>query len=215
MQLSIQARLLLKTWQQIRLIGAAQYRNSSINSRCMKYRLMGKASQRAWYWACLRTRIFEIFGPDDSQAMHLMFEAMKLAFRDSAAYIADPAYMTHVAARHLLDSDYLAERARLIDPAKAQDFRSGAPRQGGTVCLSAADSNGMMVSFIQSNFAGFGSGVVVPDTGIHLQNRGCGFCLDEGHPNQLGGGKRPFHTIIPGFLMGENDPIMAFVSWVA
>jgi gamma-glutamyltranspeptidase/glutathione hydrolase len=150
------------------------------------------------------------FGSDDPQAMHLMFEAMKLAFRDSAAYVADPDYMTHVAAKHLLDSDYLAERARLIDPAKAQNFSSGAPRQGGTVCLSAADSDGMMVSFIQSNYAGFGSGVVVPGTGIHLQNRGCGFCLEDGHPNQLGGGKRPFHTIIPGFLMGESDPIMAF-----
>lgn len=150
------------------------------------------------------------FGPDDPQAMHLMFEAMKLAFRDSAAYVADQAHMTNVAAQHLLDSGYLAERARLIDPAKAQDFNSGSPRQGGTVCLSAADSNGMMVSFIQSNYAGFGSGVVVPDTGIHLQNRGCGFTLEQGHPNQVGGGKRPFHTIIPGFLMGENDPIMAF-----
>ncbi len=149
-------------------------------------------------------------GPDDPQTMHLMFEAMKLAFRDSAAYVADPAYMTHVESKHLLDSEYLAERARLIDPRKAQNFGSGAPRQGGTVCLSAADSSGMMVSFIQSNFAGFGSGVVVPGTGIHLQNRGCGFCLEKGHPNQLGGGKRPFHTIIPGFLMGERDPIMAF-----
>lgn len=150
------------------------------------------------------------FGPDDPQALHLMFEAMKLAFRDSAAFVADPGYMTQVDANALLDPDYLAERAKLIDPMKAQDFQSGSPKQGGTVCLSAADSNGMMVSFIQSNYAGFGSGVVVPDTGIHLQNRACGFTLEEGHPNQLGGGKRPFHTIIPGFLMGESKPIMAF-----
>ncbi|ASJ73777.1 gamma-glutamyltransferase family protein [Granulosicoccus antarcticus] len=150
------------------------------------------------------------FGPDDPQALHLMFEAMKLAFMDSAAYVADPAYMHKVAAEHLLDPDYLAERARLIDPNKAQNFHSGSPKQGGTVCLSAADSNGMMVSFIQSNYDGFGSGVVVPGTGIHLQNRGCGFTLEEGHPNQLGGGKRPFHTIIPGFLMAGHDPLMAF-----
>jgi len=150
------------------------------------------------------------FGPDDVQAMHLMFEAMKLAFSDSAAYVADPAHMRAVAAEHLLDPDYLSQRARLIDPVKAQNFSSGAPKQGGTVCLSAADANGMMVSFIQSNYAGFGSGVVIPGTGIHLQNRGCGFCLEDNHPNQLGGGKRPFHTIIPGFIMGEHDPIMAF-----
>ncbi len=150
------------------------------------------------------------FSADEPKAMHLMFEAMKLAFRDSAAYVADPAYMTDVASEHLLNPDYLAERARLIDPDKAQDFNSGSPRQGGTVCLSAADANGMMVSFIQSNYAGFGSGVVIPDTGIHLQNRGCGFTLEDGHPNQLDGGKRPFHTIIPGFLMGEHDPLMAF-----
>ena len=150
------------------------------------------------------------YGPDDPQALHLMFEAMKLAFRDSAAYVADSAYMKEVSAEHLLNPDYLAERARLINPNKAQNFQSGSPRQGGTVCLSAADSNGMMVSFIQSNYAGFGSGVVVPGTGIHLQNRGCGFTLEAGHPNQLGGGKRPFHTIIPGFLMADNDPLMAF-----
>ena len=150
------------------------------------------------------------YGPDDPKALHLMFEAMKLAFRDSAAFVADPDYMQDVAAEHLLNPDYLAERARLIDPHKAHNFQSGSPRQGGTVCLSAADSTGMMVSFIQSNYDGFGSGVVVPGTGIHLQNRGCGFTLEEGHPNQLGGGKRPFHTIIPGFLMAGNDPLMAF-----
>jgi len=150
------------------------------------------------------------FGPDDAGAYHLMWEAMKLAFRDSAAYVADPAYMTDVTATHLLDPAYLAERAKLIDPAKAQDFESGSPRQGGTVCLSTADSSGMMVSFIQSNYAGFGSGVVIPGTGIHLQNRGCGFVPSPGHPNQVGPCKRPFHTIIPGFLMGGNQPRMAF-----
>jgi len=110
----------------------------------------------------------------------------------------------------IADPDYLKSRAKLIDPGKAQDFKCGSPKQGGTVCLSAADENGMMVSFIQSNFAGFGSGVVVPGTGIHLQNRGCGFSLEPGHPNELAGGKRPFHTIIPGFLMGKEEPIMAF-----
>lgn len=148
--------------------------------------------------------------PESAEALHLMFEAMKLSFRDSAAYVADSEHMTDVAAHHLLDPDYLAERARLIEPDNAQDFKSGSPGQGGTVCLSAADASGMMVSFIQSNYNGFGSGVVVPGTGIHLQNRGCGFTLQEGHPNQVAGGKRPFHTIIPGFLMSKSDPIMAF-----
>ena len=150
------------------------------------------------------------FGPDDPVAIHLMMEAMKLSFSDSAAFVADSHYMGDVTAEHLLDPDYLAARAKLIDPSKAQDFNSGSPKQGGTVCLSAADSDGMMVSFIQSNYEGFGSGVVVPDTGIHLQNRACGFTLERGHPNQLAGAKRPFHTIIPGFLMGPTDPIMAF-----
>jgi len=148
--------------------------------------------------------------PDEPQALHLMFEAMKLAFRDSAAFVADPAYMNEVAAEHLLNPDYLASRAQLIDASKAQNFHSGSPKTGGTVCLSAADSSGMMVSFIQSNYAGFGSGVVVPGTGIHMQNRACGFTLESGHPNQVGGSKRPFHTIIPGFVMGETGPVMAF-----
>ncbi len=150
------------------------------------------------------------YGPDDPEALHLMWEAMKLAFHDSAAYVADPKDMFNVTAEHLLDADYLAVRAKLIDPYKAQNFQSGSPRQGGTVCLSAADSNGMMVSFIQSNYAGFGSGVVIPGTGIHLQNRGCGFSFEPGHPNLVAPGKRPFHTIIPGFLMANDQPCMAF-----
>ena len=150
------------------------------------------------------------FQADDPRAIHLMFEAMKLAFKDSEAYVADGDYMVDVESSDLLNPDYLAKRAALIDMDKAQDFNSGAPRQGGTVCLSTADKDGMMVSFIQSNYAGFGSGVVVPDTGIHLQNRACGFTVSPGHPNHVGGGKRPFHTIIPGFLMGEQNPLMAF-----
>ncbi|MCL4152388.1 UNVERIFIED_CONTAM: hypothetical protein GTU68_015441, partial [Idotea baltica] len=150
------------------------------------------------------------FQPDEPQALHLMFEAMKLAFRDSAAYVSDIAYMNDVGIEHLLNADYLESRAKLINVNKAQNFNSGSPKTGGTVCLSAADSDGMMVSFIQSNYAGFGSGVVVPGTGIHMQNRACGFTLEDGHPNQVGPSKRPFHTIIPGFLMGDKDPIMAF-----
>jgi gamma-glutamyltranspeptidase / glutathione hydrolase len=110
----------------------------------------------------------------------------------------------------LLDPAYLAERARQIDLGRAQDFGSGHAPRGGTVYLTAADRNGMMVSFIQSNYMGFGSGVVVPGTGISLQNRGHGFSMQPGHANVVAGGKRPFHTIIPGFLMRDGAPVMSF-----
>ncbi len=147
---------------------------------------------------------------DDPAAFHLQIEAMKLALRDAEAYVADPAAMTAISADDLLDDAYLASRARLIDPNRAQNFGAGAPKHGGTVYLSAADASGMMVSFIQSNYAGFGSGVVVPGTGVALQNRGAGFSLDPNHQNVVAGGKRPFQTIIPGFLMQGDAPLMSF-----
>jgi gamma-glutamyltranspeptidase/glutathione hydrolase len=124
--------------------------------------------------------------------------------------VADSRYMTEVTARDLLDDAYLAERAKLIDLRRATDFRHGTPPKGGTIYLSAADENGMMVSFIQSNYLGFGSGIVVPGTGISLQNRGHGFTLDPSHPNCVAPGKRPFHTIIPGFLTKDGQPQMSF-----
>ena len=148
--------------------------------------------------------------PEDARAVHLMVEAMKLAFADLAAHVGDAAGMRAVRTEDLLDPGYLAGRARLIDADQAQDFGAGAPRHGGTVYLAAADAEGMMVSFIQSNYAGFGSGVVVPGTGIHMQNRGAGFTLEPGHPNAVGPRKRPFHTIIPGFAMRAGAPLMAF-----
>ncbi|MGF1501334.1 MAG: gamma-glutamyltransferase family protein [Paracoccaceae bacterium] len=147
--------------------------------------------------------------PDGAAGIHLMAEAMKLALRDADAHVSDPAAMA-LSTGALLDPDYLAARARLIDPARAQDFGAGAPRAGGTVYLSTADASGMMVSFIQSNYMGFGSGVVVPGTGVALQNRGAGFTLAEGHPNRVGPRKRPFHTIIPGFLMRDGAAVMSF-----
>lgn len=147
---------------------------------------------------------------DDPRAMHLQIEAVKLALRDAESYVADSDHMTAVTASDLLDDAYLSDRARLIDPDMAQNFGAGAPRDGGTVYLTTADASGMMVSFIQSNYAGFGSGVVVPGTGVALQNRAAGFSLDPGHQNFIGGGKRPFHTIIPGFLMRASEPLMSF-----
>jgi len=147
---------------------------------------------------------------DSADAFHLQIEATKLAFADVYAYAADLDYMREVTVAHLLAPSYLASRAKLIDRRKAQDFGAGAPTTGGTVCLSTGDADGMMVSYIQSNYSGFGSGVVVPGTGISLQNRGFGFVLTEGHPNQVGPSKRPFQTIIPGFVMKGAEPLMAF-----
>ncbi|SDG55765.1 Gamma-glutamyltranspeptidase [Alloyangia pacifica] len=149
-------------------------------------------------------------GPDDLTAVHLQIEAIKLAYADLHAFVADRDHMTEVDETALLDPEYLKSRAALISEDKAQDFGPGAPKRGGTVLLNVADASGMMISFIQSNYAGFGSGVVVPGTGVSMQNRGFGFTTEEGHPNQVAGGKRPFHTIIPGFAMKNGQPLMAF-----
>ena len=147
---------------------------------------------------------------DDPLAMHFQIEAMKLALRDTETYVADIDHMDRVTVSDLLDDDYLRERAKLINPLKATDFDSGAASKGGTVYLSTADENGMMVSYIQSNYAGFGSGVCIPGTGISLQNRGAGFSLDPSSQNVVGPSKRPFHTIIPAFLMKNEAPLMSF-----
>ena len=147
---------------------------------------------------------------DSVESQHLQIEAMKLAFADTYRWVADPRAMTGVSAADLLSDAYLRERARLIVPGRAQDFTHGTPPSGGTVYLTAADESGRMVSLIQSNYMGFGSGVVVPGTGVSLQNRGQGFTLDAAHPNVVGGGKRPFHTIIPGFLCQDGRPRMSF-----
>lgn len=146
---------------------------------------------------------------DSADSLHLQLEAMKLAFADAERYVADPNFMD-VPVEALLDPAYLSERAKLIDPKRAQNPGHGVPKRGGTVYLTAADAAGMMVSLIQSNYYGFGSGVVVPGTGISLQNRGAGFTLQKGHPNEVGGGKRPFHTIIPGFVTQNGAPLMSF-----
>ncbi|WP_298231402.1 gamma-glutamyltransferase family protein [uncultured Azohydromonas sp.] len=148
-------------------------------------------------------------GPDSAEAQHLQIEAMKLAFADVYRYVAEPGCM-ECTAEQLLDPGYLAARAQLIDPRRAQDFGHGEPMPGGTIYLTAADEQGMMVSFIQSNYLGFGSGVVLPQWGLSLQNRGHAFSLDAASPNVVAPGKRPFHTIIPGFLTRDGEPVMSF-----
>ncbi|MGM0386445.1 MAG: gamma-glutamyltransferase family protein [Actinomycetota bacterium] len=146
--------------------------------------------------------------PVSVQAFHLGIEAIKLALTDTLRHVADPA-RAEVPTAELLSKDYAARRRRLIGH-RALAPEPGDPRGSDTVYLCAADSSGMMVSFIQSNFHGFGSHVVVPGTGIALQNRGHGFSLEPSHPNELEPGKRPFHTIIPGFLTRDGAAIGPF-----
>ena len=145
---------------------------------------------------------------DCAESQHLQIEAMKLAFADVYQYVAEPSSMA-VTPEQMLDNAYLASRAKLIDMKKAQDFGAGNPVKGGTIYLTTADEDGMMVSFIQSNYMGFGSGCVEPEFGISLQNRGHGFSLDAGI-NQVAPGNRPFHTIIPAFLTKDGRPVMSY-----
>jgi gamma-glutamyltranspeptidase/glutathione hydrolase len=151
---------------------------------------------------------------DGVASQHLQIEAMKLAFADVYRYVAEPRTM-RVTPAQMLDAAYLKSRAALINPQRAQDYGPGHGPQGGTIYLTAADAGGMMVSFIQSNYMGFGSGVVVPGYGVSLQNRGHGFNLNRDSANCVGPGKRPFHTIIPAFLTktgagGAVEPVMSF-----
>jgi gamma-glutamyltranspeptidase/glutathione hydrolase len=149
---------------------------------------------------------------DGVDSQHLQIEAMKLAFADVYRYVADPSAM-EVTPAQMLDPAYLASRAQLIQMNKAQDFGAGNPVKGGTIYLTAADENGMMVSFIQSNYMGFGSGCVEPEFGVSLQNRGHGFNVQSGglNPaNLVAPGKRPFHTIIPAFLTKDGQPVMSY-----
>jgi gamma-glutamyltranspeptidase / glutathione hydrolase len=145
---------------------------------------------------------------DGVESLHLQIEAMKLGFADVYRYVADARTM-EIRGSSLLDPGYLKSRAHSIRRDCAGRAVSGVP-PSGTVYLTAADASGMMVSYIQSNYMGFGSGVVVPGTGISMQNRGYGFSLQPGHPNVVAGGKRPFHTIIPAFLTRDGKAVMSF-----
>lgn len=141
--------------------------------------------------------------PDCADAVHLAAEAMKLAFRTVHREVGDPAAM-RMSPEALLDPAFHAELAREIDAARAQDFNHGPPRTGGTILLCTADREGNMVSLIQSNYTGWGSGVVIPGTGIAMQNRGACFTLERGHVNEYAAGKLPYHTIIPGMLLRRD-----------
>ncbi|MCS6765846.1 MAG: gamma-glutamyltransferase family protein [Candidatus Protistobacter heckmanni] len=144
---------------------------------------------------------------DGVESQHLQIEAMKLAFADVYRYVSDPRSMD-VTPEQMLHPDYLASRAKLIDRKRATHFSAGMPGSGGTIYLTAADEQGRMISFIESNY--MGSGVVVSGAGISLQNRGFGFSSDPASPNVVAGRKRPFHTIIPAFLTKDGKPQMSF-----
>lgn len=147
--------------------------------------------------------------PGSAQWTHLQIEAMKIAIRAAFDHFADPAAMRLTPAS-LLESTSLAGAAASIGKRASPLPPVALPTSQDTVCLAAADADGAMVSMIQSNYMGFGSGIVVPSTGIALQNRGAGFVLAPGHPNVVGPGKRPYHTIIPGFVTKDGLPAMSF-----
>lgn len=143
-----------------------------------------------------------------AKTYHKLIESMKLAYVDSMAYVAEPSCMK-VTADAMLDEAYAYERSRLIND-KALLPKAGKPEKGGTVYLCTADCDGNMVSYIQSNYMDFGSGIVIPDTGIALHNRGANFKLDKASVNCVAPLKRPYHTIIPGFITKNKEAYAAF-----
>jgi gamma-glutamyltranspeptidase/glutathione hydrolase len=150
------------------------------------------------------------FGHNSTDALHAMIEAKKLAYADMYRYVADPKF-SQVPVQGMLSKEYAARRAKLVDMAKANcDVLPGEPplaTGGDTTYLTVTDSDGNMVSLIQSNYSGFGSGLVADGTGFALQNRGGLFSLDPNSPNKLAGHKRPLHTIIPGFMSNGQERI--------
>ena len=152
---------------------------------------------------------FEFTQPDCVETAHRQLEAIKIAFADAFRYVTDPDHM-EIDYQTLLDPAYGARRAREIG-SRAQVYSHAIPPKSGTVYMCCADGEGNMVSYIQSNYMGFGSGIVVEGTGIALQNRGSDFSLDKTEANCLQPGKRTYHTIIPGFLMnGDGTPVGPF-----
>lgn len=148
---------------------------------------------------------------DSPELAHLRIEAVKLAYADRTRFIADPERAS-VPTAGLLSKDYARDRAALVNRELARErVEAGAPSRGtDTVYLATADADGNVVSFINSLFMPFGSGIVAGDTGIVLQNRGYGFVVDRQHPNCVAPGKRPFHTIIPGMILRDGKPVVSF-----
>ena len=185
--------------------GAQAYRNVTLHE--IPPNGQGLAAQIAL--AILAHRDLGSLPPNGVESVHLQVEAMKIAIRAAFDHFADSESMA-VSPQALLDpmsiervAQGIGRYATVLPPARL-------PGGHDTVYLTAADADGRMVSFIQSNYRGFGSGIVVPGTGIAMQNRGNGFTLEPGHPNQVAGGKRPYHTIIPGFVTENGAPRMAF-----
>jgi len=158
--------------------------------------------------AILERHELERFGPDDADAIHLQIEAMKLAFASCERYLADPVSMS-VSAEALLEPRRVQALAERIELRRAREPERFPAADHGTVYVATGDREGRMVSLIQSNYLGFGSGVVVPGTGIAMHNRGLGFRLEPQHPSCVAGGKRPYHTIMPGFVSRQGLPEMA------
>jgi gamma-glutamyltranspeptidase/glutathione hydrolase len=150
-------------------------------------------------------------GHNSAAYLHTLIEAKRLAYADLSRYLADPLHMD-VGPEALLDVDYLAERAGLIAATRAADRPDPGRlvQESETIYLTVADQYGNMISLINSLYEAFGSRVVVPGTGLALQNRGAGFTMEPGHPNQIGPGKRPFHTIIPAFVTRQGAPWLSF-----
>lgn len=151
---------------------------------------------------------FKFTERDTVDTLHKQIEAMKLSFVDTKEYVAEPSYMK-VTVEQLLSEQYANDRRALITDT-AIEPKVGDPSYSGTVYFATADREGNMVSMIQSNFRGFGSGIVIPGTGISLHDRGENFSFEEGHSNAIEGGKRPYHTIIPGFLTKDNEAVGPF-----
>jgi gamma-glutamyltranspeptidase/glutathione hydrolase len=148
--------------------------------------------------------------PDSVESIDLQVRAMWLAQEEVRRHVADPAFMD-VDPHSLLEEEHVGVLRRALDcRSETRPPRGGMPREGDTVYLAAADADGMMVSFIQSNYYDFGSGIVVPGTGIALHSRAACFGLDPSHPNAVAGGKRPFHTLSPAFVTAQGRPVMSF-----
>ena len=150
-------------------------------------------------------------GYNSPEVLHLMIEAKKLAFEDRAKFYADPDF-AKIPLKGLLSKEYAAERRKLIGARAGRSYDAGNPalQQGDTICLATADAAGNMVSLIQSNYRGMGSGITVPGLGFTFQDRGEMFTLRAGHANDYAPGKRPFHTIIPAFILKDGAPWLSF-----